>query len=153
MSAKKVTKKQSSTKGFSDFEKQAVRDRARELKAEQKMNSDRTAGEKAILDRIATMPDPDRSMAKRIHQIVTEAAPELMPKTWYGMPAYANKDGKAVCFFQDAKKFEARYATLGFSDLANLDDGNMWPSSFALKKLTATEEAKIAALVKKAVKG
>jgi uncharacterized protein YdhG (YjbR/CyaY superfamily) len=149
---KKVTnKKTGSTKGFSDFEKQAVRDRAKELKAEQKMHSDRSVGEKAILARIATMPEPDRSMAKKVHAIVTEAAPELMPKTWYGMPAYANKDGKAVVFFQDAKKFEARYATLGFSDLANLDEGDMWPNSFALKKLGSAEETKIRSLVKKAV--
>jgi uncharacterized protein YdhG (YjbR/CyaY superfamily) len=152
MSAKKAAKKNKKTgsTGFSDFEKQAVRDRAKELKAEQRMNSDRAAGEKAILDRIATMPEPDRSMAKKVHQIVTETAPELMPKTWYGMPAYANKDGKAVVFFQDAKKFEARYATLGFSDLANLDEGDMWPNSFALKKLGSAEETKIRALVKKA---
>jgi len=144
--AKKTTKKQ----GFSDFEKAAMKDRARELKAEQKMNSDRAAGEKAVLERVAKMPEADRSLAKRIHQIVTETAPELMPRTWYGMPAYA-KNGKVLCFFQDAKKFETRYSSLGFSDVANLDDGSMWPTSFALKKLTAAEEARIAALVKKAV--
>lgn len=152
MSPKKKTKKAANSRGFSDFEKGAMKDRARELKAEQKMNSDRAAGEKAVLDRIAKMPEPDRSLAKRVHQIVTETAPELMPKTWYGMPAYANDDGKAVVFFQDAKKFEARYATLGFSDLAKLDDGDMWPSSFALKKLGSTEEDKIRALVKKAAR-
>lgn len=150
MSPKKKTKKAAKSKGFSDYEKEAMKNRSRELKAEQRMNSDRAAGEKAILDRIATMPEPDRSMAKRIHQIMTETAPELMPKTWYGMPAYANDDGKAVVFFQDAKKFQARYATLGFSDLAKLDDGDMWASSFALKKLGSAEEAKIRALVKKA---
>lgn len=150
MSPKKKTKKVTKSKGFSDFEKQAVRERAKELKAEQKMNSNRAAGEKAILDRIASMPEPDRSMAKRIHQIVTETAPELMPKTWYSMPAYAKEDGKAVVFFQDAKKFEARYATLGFNDSAQLDDGEMWPTAFALKKLGAAEETKIRALVKKA---
>jgi uncharacterized protein YdhG (YjbR/CyaY superfamily) len=150
MSPKKKAKKASKTTGFSDFEKQAVRDRAKELKAEQKMNNDRAAGEKAILDRIATMPEPDRSMAKRVHQIVTETAPELMPKTWYSMPAYAKGDGKAVVFFQDAKKFEARYATLGFNDSAMLDDGDMWATAFALKKLGPAEEAKIRALVKKA---
>jgi uncharacterized protein YdhG (YjbR/CyaY superfamily) len=149
MSPTKKTKK-GTKEGFSDFEKSAMKERSRELKAEQKMNSDRAAGEKAVLDRIATMPEPDRSMAKRIHQIVTETAPKLMPKTWYGMPAYANDDGKAVVFFQDAKKFQARYATLGFSDLAKLDDGDMWPSSFALKKLGSTEEAKIRALMKRA---
>lgn len=151
MRPKKKAKK--STKGkFSKFEIDAMKERAKELKAEQKMNSDRAAGEKAVLDRIAKMPEPDRSLAKRVHQIVTETAPELMPKTWYGMPAYANDDGKAVVFFQDAKKFEARYATLGFSDLAKLDDGDMWPSSFALKKLGSTEEDKIRALVKKAAR-
>ncbi len=153
MSPKKVTKgKAKDTKqGFSDFEKQAMKDRARELKAEQRMNTDRAAGEKAILDRIAKMPEPDRSMAKRIHEIVAETAPELMPKTWYGMPAYANDKGKVVCFFQDAKKFESRYSTIGFSDTAKLDEGNMWATGFALTKLTSAEEAKISALVKKAV--
>jgi uncharacterized protein YdhG (YjbR/CyaY superfamily) len=150
MSAKKTAKKATKKAGFSDFEKQALKDRAKELKAEQRMNSDRAAGEKAILDRIATMPEPDRSMAKKVHQIVTETAPHLMPKTWYSMPAYAKEDGKAVVFFQDAKKFEARYATLGFNDSAKLDDGEMWPTAFALKKLGSTEEAKIRALVKKA---
>jgi uncharacterized protein YdhG (YjbR/CyaY superfamily) len=145
--------KKKSTKGtgFSDFEKQAMKDRARELKAEKKMANDRAAGEKSVLDRIASMPESDRSLAKRVHQIVSEAAPAIMPKTWYGMPAYANEEGKVVCFFQDAKKFEARYATLGFSDLANIDDGNMWATGFALTKLTSAEEAKIKALVKKAV--
>lgn len=152
MSPTKKEKKTTKDKGFTESEKSAMKDRARELKAEQRMNSDRVAGEKAVLDRIAKMPEPDRSMAKRIHGIVTETAPELMPKTWYGMPAYA-KDGKVLCFFQDAKKFEARYASLGFSDTANLDEGNMWPTSFALTKLTSAEEAKISALVKKAAKG
>jgi uncharacterized protein YdhG (YjbR/CyaY superfamily) len=151
MSPTKKTNKTPKGKGFSDFEKAAMKDRARELKAEQKMNSDREAGEKAVLERIAKMPEPDRSLAKRIHQLVTETAPELMPRTWYGMPAYA-KNGKVLCFFQDAKKFETRYSSLGFSDIANLDDGSMWPTSFALKKLTAAEEARIAALVKKAVR-
>lgn len=149
MSPKKATKKKSEQKGFSDFEKAAMKDRIRELKAEQRMNSDRKAGEKAILDRIAGMPEPDRSMAKGFHRIVTETAPDLMPKTWYGMPAYA-RDGKVVCFFQDAKKFESRYSTVGFSDRANLDEGNLWPTSYALTKLTAAEEAKIRGLVKKA---
>jgi uncharacterized protein YdhG (YjbR/CyaY superfamily) len=150
MSTKKKAKKAAKSEGFSDFEKQAVKDRAKELKAEQKVMGDRVAGEKAILARIATMPESDRSIAKRVHAIVTETAPELMPKTWYGMPAYAHKDGKAVVFFQDAKKFQARYATLGFNDSAKLDDGDMWPTSFALKKLGPAEEAKIRALVKKA---
>ncbi|MEX1143518.1 MAG: DUF1801 domain-containing protein [Anaerolineales bacterium] len=151
MSPAKKTNKTTKGKGFSDFEKAAMKDRARELKAEQKMNSDRAAGEKAVLERIAKMPEPDRSLAKRIHQLVTETAPELMPRTWYGMPAYA-KNGKVLCFFQDAKKFETRYSSLGFSDIANLDDGAMWPTSFALMKLTSAEEARIAALVKKAVR-
>jgi uncharacterized protein YdhG (YjbR/CyaY superfamily) len=128
-----------------------MKERARELKAEQRMNSDRAAGEKAILDRIATMPESDRALAKKIHQIVTTTAPQLLPKTWYGMPAYANRDGKVVCFFQDAKKFEARYATLGFTDMAKLDDGNMWSTGYGLTKITPAEEAKITALVKKAV--
>ncbi len=149
MPAKKVKK---STESFSDFEKNAMKERAKELKAEQKMASNRAVGEKAILDRIATMPEPDKSMAKKVHQIVTETAPHLMPKTWYSMPAYTNADGKTVVFFQDAKKFEARYSTLGFSDPASLDDGNMWATSYALTKITPAEEAKIKALVKKAAK-
>jgi uncharacterized protein YdhG (YjbR/CyaY superfamily) len=145
---KKATK---STKGFSDFEKSAMKERAAELKAEKKMNSDRAVGEKAVLDRIASMPAADRALAKRVHEIVQEVAPELMPKTWYSMPAWT-KDGKVVVFFQDAKKFEARYASLGFSDQANLDDGNMWAVGYALTKITPAEETKIKALVKKAAK-
>jgi uncharacterized protein YdhG (YjbR/CyaY superfamily) len=105
-----------------------------------------------VLAKIAAMAAPDRALAQRVHAIVKASAPELLPKTWYGMPAYANKDGKVVCFFQDAAKFKARYASLGFSDVANLDEGALWPVAFALKELTATEEAKIAALVKKAVR-
>ncbi len=135
------------TKGFSAEEKAAMKERAKELK----MAGDRAAGEAALMAAIAKMQEPDRSMAKRLHAIVTASAPSLSPKTWYGMPAFANKDDKVVCFFQDAAKFKARYATLGFSDTAKLDEGEMWPTSFALKKLTAAEEAKIAALVKKAV--
>jgi len=134
--------------GFSDFERQAMKDRILELKAE----SERTDGGKLVLKRIASMPEPDRSLAKRIHKIVTTNAPKLVPKTWYGMPAYADKDGKVVIFFQDAKKFQARYASLGFNDTAKLDDGMMWPTAFALKKLTPADEKKIAALVKKAVR-
>lgn len=134
-----------SIKGFSDFEKAAMRERAQELMG------DKVDGERAVLAKIAEMPKSDRAMAERIHAIVTANAPALSPKTWYGMPAYANKGGKVVCFFQGAGKFKARYATLGFSDSANLDDGAMWPTSFALKKLTATEEKRIAALVKEAV--
>lgn len=149
MSPKKATSKGSKSKGFTDFEKQAMKERAKELKAEQKMNSDRATGEKAVLDRIASMPEPDRSLAKQFHKIVTETAPQLMPRTWYSMPAYA-KDGKVVCFFQDAKKFESRYASFGFSDTANLDDGNMWATGYALTKMTPAEEAKIRTLVKKA---
>jgi uncharacterized protein YdhG (YjbR/CyaY superfamily) len=137
MSQKKATQK------FTDEERAAMKERAKELKAE--------AGESDVLAKIAEMPQPDRAMAERLHEIVKASAPALSPKTWYGMPAYANKDGKVVCFFQSAQKFNARYATLGFNDAANLDEGAMWPTSFALKELTAAEEAKIGALVKKAV--
>ena len=123
-----------------------MKERAQELKAEAR----KADGESALLAKIAEMPKADRAMAKRLHAIVTDSAPDLSPKTWYGMPAYA-KDGKVVCFFQSADKFKARYATFGFSDEANLDKGAMWPTSFALKELTAAEEKKIGALVKKAV--
>src|ERR687893_3207882 len=143
MSAKKSTKK---SEGFTAEERAAMRERARELKAE----AQRADGERAVLAKIAEMQGPDRAMAERLHEIVKASAPALSPKTWYGMPAYANKDGKVVCFFQSAKKFNSRYATLGFSDEANLDEGVMWPTSFALKELTAAEEAKIGALVKRA---
>jgi uncharacterized protein YdhG (YjbR/CyaY superfamily) len=136
MSAKKA-------KGFTDEERAAMKERVQELKAE--------ARESDVLAKIAEMPEPDRAMAERLHEIIKASAPALSPKTWYGMPAYANKDGKVVCFFQSAQKFNARYATLGFSDEANLDEGVMWPTSFALKELTATEEARIGALVKRAV--
>ncbi len=139
MSAKK-------SKGFTAEERAAMRERAKEQKAE----AHRADGERAVLAKIAEMHGPDRAMAERLHEIVKASAPDLWPKTWYGMPAYA-KDGKVVCFFQSAQKFNSRYATLGFSDKANLDEGSMWPTSFALKELTATEEAKIGALVKKAV--
>ncbi len=132
-------------KQFSDEEKAAMKERYLELKA------NKGDGEKILLEKIAQMPEPDRSLATRIHAIVMANAPTLTPKTWYGMPAYANKDGKVVCFFQSADKFKYRYATLGFNDPANLDEGTMWPIAFALKKLTAADEAKIAALVKKAV--
>lgn len=137
--------------GFSDEERAAMRERALELKAEARMGKNRAEGEKALLAVIAKMPEPDRTMAKRIHALVTKNAPKLMPKTWYGMPAYAKKDGKVVCFFQSAAKFQVRYCSFGFTDLAKLDEGNLWPTSFALKKLAVTEEKKIAALVKKAV--
>jgi uncharacterized protein YdhG (YjbR/CyaY superfamily) len=141
MSAKKPNK------GFTAEERIAMRERAKELKAE----AQKAEGESAVLAKIAEMPEADRAMAERLHEIVKASAPELSPKTWYGMPAYANKDGKVVCFFQSAQKFDSRYATFGFSDKANLDEGAMWPTSFALKELTATEEAKIGALVKRAV--
>lgn len=136
--------------GFTDEEQAAMKERAKELKAEARAEKDRAAGESALLEKIAEMPEPDRSMAKRLHEIVSTNAPELLPKTWYGMPAYA-KDGKVVCFFQSASKFNARYATFGFNDTANLDEGNMWPTAFALTELTTVEEAKIAELVKKAI--
>lgn len=138
------------SQGFTDQEKAAMRERAKELKAQARAGKDREAGEKAVLEKIAELPEPDRSMAERIHAIVKANAPELMPRTWYGMPAYT-RDGKVVCFFQAAAKFDARYATLGFNDSANLDDGAMWPTAFALKELTPAVEAKIAELVKKAV--
>jgi uncharacterized protein YdhG (YjbR/CyaY superfamily) len=127
-----------------------MKERAKELIAEARVNQKRADGEKDLLEKIAEMDESDRMMAERIHEIVTTTAPDLWPKTWYGMPAYA-KDGKVVCFFQSAGKFEARYATFGFNDTANLDEGAMWPVSFALKKLTDAEAEKIAALVKKAV--
>jgi len=145
-STKRTTVNGTTSKGFTDDERAAMKERARELKAE----AEKADGESALLAKIAEMSGPDRAMAKGVHAIIKASAPALSPKTWYGMPAYA-KDGKVVCFFQSAKKFKSRYATFGFSDEANLDEGAMWPTSFALKQLTATEEAKIAALVKKAV--
>ncbi|MEZ4668588.1 MAG: hypothetical protein R3E39_11810 [Anaerolineae bacterium] len=143
----KTTKK---SKGFEAEERAAMKERAKELKAESRAKQGREDGEKDLLAKIAEMPEPDRSMATRIYAIVKANAPELIPKTWYGQPAYANKDGKVVCFFQNAQKFGMRYATLGFNDSANLDDGPIWPVAFALKELTPAVEAKIAALVKKA---
>jgi len=136
---------------WSDDEKAAMKARAQERQAEARMSKNRAEGEKILLAAVATMPEPDRSIAKRIHEIVQATAPNLMPKTWYGMPAYANADGKVVCFFQAASKFKTRYSTLGFTDLAQLDDGNMWAAGFALIKLTDAEEKRIRALVKKAV--
>jgi len=136
--------------GFTAAERAAMKARAQELKAEARANKNKADGERDLLTAIAAMKGKDRTMAKRLHAIVTAAAPDLWPKTWYGMPAYA-KDGKVVCFFQSAEKFGARYATFGFSDQANLDKSAMWPTSFALAELTAAEETKIAALVKKAV--
>jgi uncharacterized protein YdhG (YjbR/CyaY superfamily) len=136
--------------GFTPEEKAAMKERAKELKAAARRDAAKADGEKDVLEKIAEMPDSDRVMAERIHAIVKATAPDLMPKTWYGMPAYA-RDGKIVCFFQSADKFKARYATLGFDAAANLDDGNMWPTSFALTKLTAADEKRITELVKKAV--
>jgi uncharacterized protein YdhG (YjbR/CyaY superfamily) len=162
MSAKKATQKSgksttainTKSKGFTDEERAAMKERAQELKAEARRgpraNKKKADGESDVLAKIAEMPGPDRAIAKRLHAIVKASAPDLSPKTWYGMPAYA-KDGKVVCYFQSAQKFKSRYATFGFSDEANLDEGAMWPTSFALKKLTAAEETKIGALVKKAV--
>jgi uncharacterized protein YdhG (YjbR/CyaY superfamily) len=149
---KKTTRKSSQTattsKGFTAEERAAMKERAQELKA----SKSRAEGEKTLLAKLAEMPKPDRAIGERIHAIVTSNAPDLAPKTWYGMPAYATTDGKVLCFFQSADKFKTRYATFGFTEEANLDDGAMWPVSFALKQLTAAEEKKIAALVKKAVK-
>jgi uncharacterized protein YdhG (YjbR/CyaY superfamily) len=160
MSAKKITRKSAKSttaagkksKGFTDEERSAMKERAQELKSETRRGprADKADGEKTVLAKIAEMRGKDRAMAKRIHAIIKASAPALSPKTWYGMPAYA-KDGKVVCFFTSAEKFKSRYATLGFNDDANLDEGAMWPTSFALTELTAAEEAKIAALVKKAV--
>ena len=139
------------SKGFTDEERAAMKERAQELKAEAGRGSRAGKdGERDVLAKIAEMPEPDRAMARRVHAIVRASAPALSPKTWYGMPAYA-RDGKVVCFFQDARKFRTRYATLGFSDQAHLDDGAMWPTAFALKELTAAAEARIVALVKQAV--
>ena len=143
-SAKSTTATSKKSQGFTEEEHGAMRERVQELRA------DKADGESAVLAKIAEMREPDRTMAKRLHAIIKESAPALSPRLWYGMPAYA-KDGKVVCFFQAAQKFKTRYATFGFSDKANLDEGAMWPNAFALKGLTATEEARIAALVKKAV--
>ena len=143
-SAKSASATRKAVKGFTDEERAAMKERAQELKA------DKADGESDVLAKIAEMPKPDRAMAERLHAIVKASAPALSPRTWYGMPAYANDD-QVVCFFQSAHKFKARYATFGFSDKANLDEGTVWPVAFALKELTAAAEAKIGALVKKAV--
>lgn len=137
-------------KGFTAEERAAMQERAKELKAEARANKNRAVGESDLLAKIGEMPEPDRAIATRLHEIITANAPDLFPKTWYGMPAYA-RDGKIVCFFQGAEKFNTRYATLGFNDAANLDEGDMWPTAFALTALTAATEEKIAALIKKAV--
>ncbi len=149
MSKKKADK---TSHGFTEEERAAMKERARELKAAARRGprADKADGESDVVAKIAEMPEPDRAMAERIHAIIKASAPALSPKLWYGMPAYA-KDGKVVCFFQSAQKFKTRYATFGFSDAAKLDEGDMWPTAFALKKLTAGEEARIGALVKKAV--
>jgi uncharacterized protein YdhG (YjbR/CyaY superfamily) len=146
-----MAERKQSSNGFTAEERAAMKERAQELKAEARATKSRADGEADLLAKIAEMPPPDRAMAKRLHAIVTANAPDLVPRTWYGMPAYA-RDGKVVCFFQAADKFKARYATLGFNDSANLDDGAMWPTAFALKKLTAADEANIAKLVEKAVR-
>lgn len=158
MSPSKKTRKSSKSasaslrksEGFTDEERAAMKERARELKAEARISKDRAEGEKALMEKIAEMGGADRAMAEKLHDIITASAPDLVPRTWYGMPAYA-KDGKVVCFFQSAQKFKSRYATLGFSDEANLDEGAMWPTSFALKELTAEIGTKISQLVVKAV--
>ena len=148
MNTSKSTSKKST--GFTVEEKAAMKAHAQELKAEARANKDKAEGESAALAAIAAMQEPDRSMANRLHEIIKASAPVLSPKTWYGMPAYA-KNGNVICFFQSAHRFKSRYATFGFSDKANLDEGTMWPAGFALKELTASAEAKIIALVKKAV--
>ena len=150
-STKTTAASSKSSKGFTADERAAMKARAQELKAEARANKNKADGERDALAAIAAMKEPDRGMAKRIHAIVKASAPDLWPKTWYGMPAYA-KDGKVVCFFQDAKKFDSRYATFGFSDQANLDKGSLWPVAYALKELSAADEAKIGSLVKKAVR-
>jgi uncharacterized protein YdhG (YjbR/CyaY superfamily) len=149
-SAKSTTATGKTFEGLSAEERAAMKERTQELKAEARADRDRAAGERAVLAKIAEMPEPDRTMAERIHAIVKDSAPALSPKTWYGMPAYA-KEGKVVCFFTPASKFKERYATFGFNAEANLDEGAMWPTSFALTELTAAEEARIGALVKKAM--
>ncbi len=143
-SAKSITEAEKKSKGFTDEERAAMKERVQELKAGE------ADGESAVLAKIAAMKGQDRAMGERIHAIIKARAPTLSPRLWYGMPAYANEDGKVVCFFQPAEKFKTRYATLGFSDKANLDEGTLWPTSFALKGLTTAEEARIGALVKRA---
>ena len=146
-SIKNTTATGKTAPGFTEEERAAMKERLQEQKAA----ANKADGESAVLAKIAGMPDPDRALGERLHALIKASAPALSPKTWYGMPAYANKDGKVICFFQGAQKFNTRYATFGFSDTANLDEGAMWPTSFALKELTADDEARITALVKKAV--
>ena len=149
-SAKSATASNKKSKRFTDEERAAMKARAQELKAEERANKNKADGENDVLAAIAAMLEPDRAMAKRLHELIKASAPALSPKTWYGMPAYA-RDGKVVCFFQSAQKFKTRYASFGFSDAANLDEGALWPVAFALKELTVAAEARIVALVKKAV--
>jgi uncharacterized protein YdhG (YjbR/CyaY superfamily) len=151
-SSQSATASRKKSKGFTDEERAAMAERARELKAAARRGSraNKADGENDVLAKIAEMQEPDRAMAERIHAIIKATAPTLSPRTWYGMPAY-EKDGNVLCFFQSAQKFKARYATLGFSDKANLDDGHMWPTAFAIRELSPAEEARIGALVKKAV--
>jgi uncharacterized protein YdhG (YjbR/CyaY superfamily) len=149
-SAKTTTASNKKSKGFTDEERAAMKERAQELKAEARANKDKADGESAVLAKIAAMTEADRALGERLHAIIKASAPALSPRLWYGMPAYA-KDGKVLCFFQSAQKFKTRYATFSFSDKANLDEGALWPVAFALKELTATEEARISSLVKKAV--
>ena len=149
--AKSSTGGHKRSKGFTAEERAAMKERARELKAEERAKNDRAAGERDVLAKIAEMPEPDRSTAARIHEIVKANAPALSPKTWYGMPAYANEDGKVICYYTAAAKFKERYATFGFNADAHLDEGTMWPTAWALTKLTAADQEQIAALVQKAV--
>lgn len=149
-SVKNTTTDGQESSGFSKAEQDAMQARARELKAEQRANKKKADGERDVLEKIAELAEPERTMATRVHEIITTNAPDLWPRTWYGMPAYA-RDGKVVCFFQSAQKFDTRYATLGFNDTANLDEGDMWPVTFALRELTAEVEDRIASLVRTAV--
>ena len=149
---KKTGRSNAGSKGFTAEERAAMKERARELKAEERTKKDRSAGERDLQAKIAEMPPSDRKMAERIHAVVTASAPDLMPRTWYGMPAWANADGKVVCFFTPAAKFKERYASFGFNAEANLDDGSMWPTAWALTKLTPADEKRLSELVKKAVR-
>ena len=149
-SVKSIVASDRASKGFTNEERAAMKERAQELKAQARENRRTTDGESDVLAKIAEMPEPERAMAKRLHELIKASVPDLSPKTWYGMPAYA-RDDKVVCFFQSAQKFKTRYATFGFSDAAHLDDGAMWPTAFALQRLTAVEEERIEALLKKAV--
>ena len=148
---KSTAKSQKSSKGFSAEERAAIKARAQELKAEERATKNRAEGERQVLEAIAAMRKSDRVIAERLHEMITTTAPNLWPKTWYGFPAYA-KDGKVVCFYKSAEKFNSRYATFGFEEAASLDDGSMWPTSYALTELTAADEKKLAALVKKAAR-